>query len=702
MIRDPAEFLQRIPELRALCEDAGVRRAVERGDPFKLYRALRWARWLGRLRSHRQVLDTLLRQRRLFARPLKQGGLFLGTFNGFGATLLGSAEPDAEDGTSIATHAVVALFAVPLLPLGAYVVRPADSNNPLSRSWTFFARVPLGTLPWLWGRVVALSVIALVATGAARAFHASRYRDVYVANAFEQPLSVTLGGRTLTVAPRQVATLTVPLGTQRAVAVSPDGVQVDAVELNVRAGPAVQVWNIAGGMPVLLRDVVYSSMPSANDGSPATVYCGQRFIELAKVDDVFVEPPLQLSTRSGGSTTRRYLGIATEEGVVPLELCSTYLLSQDRLGETLPFSEVAARLSGWGEAEVSRALQAALASGPGALIRFTRSSLEARPKDPEAHRLYQWAVEREGNVEELLSEYAARARAEPDSADAQYLHARLLRGAARAGAMERLAERFPDHSDTLRSVAHHRYLAGKWEGSVKAWERLRALDAETATNSLDEQVAALVALGRPAEALALLADLFKSDDAQLRRTVAELHALVAARTGQGQPDALVAALEQEHEGKPFTLLRVRAHLPLKEAPQFAGERLMSVIGKEPGAALEEARALKEFELPSLTEVSWALAYGEAVRTASEESERSLSRAYVLSPRQREDFRRFVRGESAALDPDELSPEVRAAAYFVRSRDTSLPEAERRKLVVQARRDDGLHGSVSEAISAWTP
>src|SRR3712207_9192433 len=93
MIQDPAGLLQRIPELKSLCEDPRVRRAVERGDPFRVYRALFMARWLGRLRSQRELLNALLRQRRLFARPLKSSPS-LGTVNGFGMTLLGKARSE--------------------------------------------------------------------------------------------------------------------------------------------------------------------------------------------------------------------------------------------------------------------------------------------------------------------------------------------------------------------------------------------------------------------------------------------------------------------------------------------------------------------------------------------------------------------------------------------------------------------------------
>ncbi|MCY1018345.1 hypothetical protein [Pyxidicoccus sp. MSG2] len=705
MIEDPSGLLQRIPELRALCEDAKVRRAVERGDPFKVYRALMWARWLGRLRSHREVLDTLLRRRRLFARPLKGKSLFLGTLNGFGATMLGDAEPDPHDGTSIATHALVALFVLPLLPLGAYVVRPGEGSGPMSRSWTFFARVPLGTLPWMWSRAVALSVIALVATGAARAFHASLYRDVYVANGFEEPLTVTLGGTTQEVPSRQVATITVPMGTQPVHAVTRGGAEVDATELNVTSHPGVLAWNIAGAMPLYLARVVYSerSNPDASGEKP-TVFCGQRVVELGEVDYVFKEPPDTLSIPKGSShVARSQLGIAMPEEP-PLQVCFKYLAQNDKLGQALPFTEAEARMSGWAGEQASLAFQAAIAAGPPEAARVAKAWRDARPDDSDNHRTYQWAAQRNGQLEAITAEYAERAGAAPDSPTAQYLHARLLRGAEGLRAMEQHVARFPKDANLLRAVTHGRYLAGDWEGTTRSFSQLRAENEKDAAEVLGAQTTALVALGRSEEALELLKQFFKSDHPRTRATSAELYALVTAHMGQGHPDALVAALESEgkDEGEEFDWLRVRAGLPVKAEPEQPGTRLMQLIGKDPKAALAVAPRVAMYELIRLSGEAWALAYGEAVRTGAADSERALAGAPFLQPEDLDGFRRFIRGESGSLDMSELTPDLRAAAYFLRSRNAVLPEGERKRLVEQARREDWLHGPVSEAISSWSP
>src|SRR5215469_13256599 len=114
MIRDPAGLLQRISELEPLCEEPRIRRAVETGNPFKVYRALVIARLLRRAPAQRATLDLLLRHRRLFARPIGRTP-WLATYNGFGATFLGNAEKDA-DGSYVTGHYLVAFLAIPLFP----------------------------------------------------------------------------------------------------------------------------------------------------------------------------------------------------------------------------------------------------------------------------------------------------------------------------------------------------------------------------------------------------------------------------------------------------------------------------------------------------------------------------------------------------------------------------------------------------------
>lgn len=722
MIQDPAGLVQRIPELKPLCEDPGVLHAVERGDPFRLYRALLWVRWLGRLRSHREVIDALLSQRRLFARPIK-GSLWLGTVNGFGATLLGDAEPDSQDGTHIATHCLVALFVIPLLPLGAYVVRPASNSHALRRGWTIFARVPLGPLPWLWSRTLALAVMALVVFGAGKAFLASRYQDVRVLNGFDQPLSVELAGVTRKVQPRDMIVLSsIPVGRQKGRAVSEEGVEVDTIELDVSTGLDVLAWNVAGAAPLYRENVSYG--PETKNAPPPnkpTFYCGRKELSLRGVDYAFREPPSSLEVSDSNSrTTRSYVGVAHQDDSSD-PVCLTVLAMEDRLEAAAQFLEMFARMSHWELKATNRAVQVAMRkTSPQDALRIAKAAVQARPEDVELQRMYQWVGERAGSQGPLLEEYRAQAQAQPDSATAQYLYARLLSGKQGSAAMEQLAQRFPQDLAVLRAVVYSRWRSSDWPGTMKAWESLRSLKAEDAATIIEAEATALVAMGRRGAALELLKKTFAQAGAQDRDDIAELYARIARLEKSVAPDELIAALEAEgqklrdsnkedsnqedsnKEGVKFWALRARAGLPTEGAPNTRpGMLLMAAVSRDPRTALEQAARLPTADLPLLTDASWALAYGEAVRTGATATQQILEQAYLLDAASLELFRRFVRGEAVSLDESDLLPEMRAAACFVRSRNAALPTEERRHMVEQARREDWLRGTVSEAMASWS-
>src|SRR5262252_4739744 len=250
MIQDPSGLLERVPELRPLCEDARVRAAVDGGDPFAVYRALVLGRLTGRLRQHREVVKNLVRNRRLFAKPIKKGrGPFLGTFNGFGATLLGSAEKDGS--THIATHYAVGLFFLPLFPFGAYVVSPGK-GDALRRSWQLYARVPLTLGTWLWQRTLSLAALGAILYAGYGAFHDTRHHTIHVLNGFGEPIHVTAGAATLDIPPggRQVVDL--PVGMVRGKASVASGLEVDQQQIRVKSGGHTLVWNVAGAAPLVV------------------------------------------------------------------------------------------------------------------------------------------------------------------------------------------------------------------------------------------------------------------------------------------------------------------------------------------------------------------------------------------------------------------------------------------------------------------
>jgi hypothetical protein len=409
-------------------------------------------------------------------------------------------------------------------------------------------------------------------------------------------------------------------------------------------------------------------------------------------------------SKSEGRVTRSHVAIAPQEpGKMPV--CLAVLASQDKLAQAVPLLELSAQMADWKHETTTRAIWLALGQTPQEALRIAQTAVQARPGDVELHRIYHWVAERTGHQKEVLEEYRSRAQAQPDSTMAQYLYARLLRGHEGKAAIEQLAQRFPQDPEILKSVTYARWRSGDWKGALQASETLRKLNAQEAAKTAETEAFALVALGQRGEALKLLKKIFAEEEPDDRSRTAEMYARIALDAKGVVPDELIAQLETGNPGEEGSRrwdLRARAGLPTEGAPDWPGLRVMSTVGRDPQAALALAAQLKPSDYHLLSSGGWALAYGEAVRTGAAESEKALAQAHLLDTVSLEVFRRFVRGETVSLEDAELTPEMRAAACFVRSRNAALPAQERRQLVEQARRDDGVHSAVSEAMATWAP
>jgi hypothetical protein len=698
--RDPAGLLVRIQELEPLCADPGIRRAVESGDPFKVYRAIWWARRTGKLVAHRRSLDQLLKSRRAFAKPLK-GKLFLGTFNSFGATLLGSAEEE-PDGTRIATHQVVALFAVPLFPLGAYVVAGGERKG-LSSSWNVFARVPLSPFAWLWSRAVALALVLSVVSAGASAVWASRHHDVTVVNGLPAPVKVRLGGGERVLKPGDRATVNVPVGAHRVVATSQEGIEIEAFELQVDAkGGALLLWNIAGAAPLYQELVEYFSgqAPTSHKPPKPTLHCGDRVIDAPSVDFAFAATPQSISMPKGASlATRRRLDVVVGLEGPPSTWCADMLLSEGRNADALRILEARAAATGWKQDEGLFALRLATSVGPADGERVARALRAALPGDLLVERSAQNALEAAGKGAELVAEYRKRAEASPDSATAQYLYLRLLDGPAQHDGTEAALARFPGDPDLLRLATSLRSEAGEHAAAVASYRALRALSAEQAAHVLEEATISLVSLGRRDEARAETMALFEALPPPMRDEPAALFARVAALDRAAAPDTLVKRLEEKG---PEPLLRARAGLPVPPAKPDAEPRVVPALydlaERDPAAALERLKGLPPVVGLQLDGGTWSLLYCEAARTGAP-VEKVLAGVGRARPGHLEALRRYVRGEPGVALP-RLPFDVRAAAAFVRSRNATLPAEERAALLVAARDADPLATHVTAAIARW--
>lgn len=696
MIQDPGGLLARMPELEPLCQDPAIRRAVEKGEPFALYRALWWARLTRRLEAHRAALSLLLRSRRAFARPLK-GKLWLGTFNGFGATLMGSGEAE-PDGSRIAVHWIVALFAVPIFPLGAYVVSGGERSG-LSTSWNVYARVPLGLATWAWSRGVALAIALAVAWAGVGAVWASRHHELAVVNGLKAPLTVRVGDVTARVPALQHVRVTLPVGRLAARAALEGGAEVDALDLDVRSGNDRLVWNVAGAAPVYVETVLYEKAVGKDSKPPEPViHCGDRQVTASGVDDFLSPPPRQVSMSSSQKVViRRHLDVAHDDRVEAALFCASSLADSGRLGDAVRVAEARAAAGGWEEEVAGLATGLGFLAGPAEHERVARAYRAARPGAVAAEREYQTVMEA-GHRAELLAEYAKRAAAAPADPKAQYLHLRLLEGPdARAGVEAALA-RFPKDPDLLRLAVAVRAEARDFAEVVRGYRELEAVAPAETGRVLWEAAGALIALGRGEEARATAAAAAKVLSGHAKVEAATVHVLAAARLSGGLDEALLATWEKSLGG-PQPHLRARVGAPAGAGLDGA-DAVHAALWREPARALELAAALPPYQVAQLEEEAWSLAYYEAVRSGAPAAG-PLRAHHYAGLRPRPEVLAYVRGEPVGLPPG-LTLQVRAAAQLVRSRVPGLGEAERRTLLAEARADDRLDGLVTRASTAWPP
>jgi hypothetical protein len=535
-----------------------------------------------------------------------------------------------------------------------------------------------------------------------------------IVSAFDVPIQVAFGARTVTVPPKGRASLELPKGVQQGTATAPNGVRVDALKLEVNPGADLLAWNLAGAAPLYRVRIAYRSDDVDSPPEAPTVYCGQQLVSVEDVDIAFAEPPRTVSMSEGIDVVYRTLVEVDSRHGNPLQLCLTYLLQRDQAEKSLPALEVAARLSGWAPANTSMALTLAMLIDPQAELRIAKGSWEAHPDDLDAERVYQTAMEQAGHGEDLRRHYQAAAKAAPDSARAQYLAARLLTGHANWERVEALAARFPKDDVLLRALVYARYAETRWGEAAEAWRTLRARNPDLASELEEQGVISLFASGAHAEALAAAESLAQSGPKDRRAEAAALYAQVAQRMTEEkarpsvEPAKWVRTLEEETpapKGKPGAAngrdwaLRARAGLPLDGAPNEE-VKLAQALRQDPAKAVQSARGLQTLDLLSLEPLTWGLLYGEAVRTADGRAAVVLKRLPALSPRAREVFERYVRGEAVDLGDTDVPPRVRAAACVVRARNPALAPAERAHLLEQAGRLAPLSPEISAATRTW--
>ena len=693
MSSDPAGLLQRMPELERLAtEDSGVRAALGSGDPFKLYRALRWGSFTGRLSAHKEVVKELLGNRRLFARPLSGSpGLF--TLNSLGLGFVGGTERQ-PDGTYITGHYVVVLFKVPLLPLGAYLVGPGDTAT----SYRIYARVPMGAFTWAWSRAAALAAALLVASAAWGAFQNSRFATVTVANGFMKPLQVEVGGQKATIAPNSTKALTVPVGEQPARALV-EGVVVEDSPINVISGQDAFVWNVGGVAALLKIDIDYYAVEPTSPTTPRfSFFCGRRVIAERNIDFFFREPDKTASMGEGVSVVSKTMLTANwrREGDTGRAQCLNLLYLQC---DTKGVEQVSEALKAAGElspSDETLPIVTGLLSGTDdeGVWAKAKALQERRSDDPECERTVLWAAEETGHLDEVAARLQAQQHRQPRDADLAALVLRARPNAAPLSELETALEKFPDHDGLRRSAMLAAIREAHWARSLALW-KLRLRDQPGAACD-DAEYATRAAVASHAEAEVLSS--LESCEGELDFQALLAATRLAIATGQDTGPWL-ARLGSEPQRQ---RLRLLAGLPVKDVAHTRLEpvaRFLAAVHKSGDAAFAELPNLPMEELQNLDSEVATLVWAEAVRR-KHTAATTLARRTHLTAGERKELERFLTGDRNEFDVKRFQPLVRAIAYLTRSRADGVAPSEKERLQKLVRQEAVLSGFVLSALDHW--
>lgn len=702
MISDPSQLLQRIPELESLASDPKIRHAIASGDPFKVYRALFWAKWLRRFPTlQAATVSALLRKRRLFARPIKRAP-GLGTLNSVGFSFVGSSDRE-KDGTYVALHAFVFFFAVPLVPMGAYLV-----SSEGNRRYRIYARVPLGAMSWLYTRGLSLLLVGAVGVGLFQSFWSSRNQDVTILNGFDEPVAVEIAGHKANVPAQSHIVINVPAGKVAGVAKARGNLVVDQLDTEVRAEAVYAVWNIAGAAPLVRRNVVYVAQGNERrhrDEGSAEVLCGRRYMETGSVDYAFTTPPDHIEMPSHSTTeTRSSLDVIVPPKMSQSMTCLSWAGQHDHLGDVAGALAARAAMSGWKEQDLGYALLAMRQKSPADAIKLARQAMDAKSGDLEMQRVYLHEMDLGGQEEQARKEFDQLASKQPDSPAAQYLAAVLVRGNEGLTRMVGLSKKF-DQPYFLRSLVWREWVNAHNEDAARDWDRLQQKDPKAAAEVFKAEVGAQLALHRPQQALKAISDAFAESKLPTQMIdLASDYALVAGLSG-GNPETLFAQLQFHRDSiDPQMVAYARARAGLDPDAQFEHDKSLVQIAlalrDTPEQAVAIAGRLDRVTLMSLASEHWALLYFEAMRTGNQPLQNKLAMMMDFDTFARDRLRDFVAGKDVKLDDLDIPPENLAAAYLVRSQNTSLSDSERKSLRARAASADVERGVIATAARQW--
>jgi hypothetical protein len=551
-----------------------------------------------------------------------------------------------------------------------------------------------------WVRRVALGGMVLV--GIVVAFLSRKDGDakapsLWLANGLDVPVRIDVDGHANRVSPGTSMGIGAKAGSRHVVARTEAGATLEELDVKDPADGSFALYNVLGAATVVVAEVVYGT-PARRDASPPRepkVLAGQSYSVGREVDYPFEDAPQQIRmTRSsevrrtatlldGGWRTTVSLLLGRGEEKRAAQLATRVALEQG--------DETSLLLAG-SVSEVADA-SAALEFGERAALRY--------PASVQAHRVLQGAMERLGRKEEAVTRYRAALEADPTSARAKYLYARLLPAAEALPLLERAVAEHPADSWLRLSLAWNLFDALRFEAAIPHFERVREEDVGAETFPLSLHARALAASGKTPQAQRLVLERVGPGAWETLVLYGRLARLPDADATLPVPSSLVPSPPPGEDAQ-----RAR-----ETARAFLAGRCRDAAGLEKYAKAIEDPALREaarIEVLTATDPDAATEAAIAASPATRAAIDALASVIVsceLARRHREDLAREVfdahAGEAQgvfrfedlaspaqAATKELLDFEIRAALFAAAARRATEP-AERDRLLAEARAHDIL-------------
>lgn len=690
------DLLQRVPELRLLLEDPACRRALQSGSSFQVYRALLFARFFKRCPQHQDLLDSLLAQRRLFAKPLAAASKRSDPT--WGSHFFGCQWQDAS--ANVAQHDIDGSFlvnlrffflSIPLLTFGSYLVKPDTSSATKGKKLLVLAQVPVQFAQWRNTRLLLAACVLAIATPTWLIYQQSHTQEMRIINAFSDALEIDIDGQKRRVPAHGSTQLNVRIGLVKGFAQSsaPNAkaaFMIDQFQQKIKHSAGLTVWNIAGAAPLLID--------SGADGE-STVGCGQRLIELNVTNHVVASVLHYLPSSAAGTDAE------LDNGATPqLNTCRTYMLEHQQVVALSDALLAQAFLLDWDLPATRAAIVAAKANSDAAAIAVAKRAAAAKPEQLRYQMLLQ-ETRIDGGEEALVAQELQQAT-QQNTPIPHFLAAQLQSGEAGIAAMQAAATRFPQDPTILHSLVWRKAIHAHYVEAYHDLQRLHQLSPSAADTLFDLEVQLLLVQGRNLDAIKLLQASVRDTRAEHRADRAADFALVA-RQSRIDPEFWLKELPAaKNDPGLLDFYRVRAGLKPYQVPFLHSPlvKLALALRSDPAQALALAQTLNPLQLAQLSKAQLSLLLAEANRQNVSALAIQTRDLLHLNKADTVLLQQFVRGGNVDIDNADFELEIQSAANLVRSRNPQISSPERAQLRNRAIQTDLLRSVISTAIAQW--